>query len=98
MAGDTAEGPDGSSRRADADTVGAMPLTAYTAQIVIWAIVAAAVLGDTGDLVGFRELDPFWPLALSVLVASTAWALLIGRGPLEWILDTVSRAVARARR
>ncbi|MET0811546.1 MAG: heparan-alpha-glucosaminide N-acetyltransferase domain-containing protein [Microbacterium sp.] len=78
--------------------VGAMPLTAYTAQILVWAVVAAAVLGDTGDLAGFRELDPFWPLALSVLVACTAWALLVGRGPLEWIVDAVSRVVTRARR
>ena len=30
--------------------VGAMPLTAYTAQLLVWAIIAAAVLGDTGDL------------------------------------------------
>ena len=36
--------------------VGAMPLTAYTAQLVVWAIVATAVLGDPGDLEGFRDL------------------------------------------
>ncbi len=77
--------------------VGAMPLTAYTAQLVAWAIVAAAVLGDTGDLVGFRDLDPFWPLSLGLLAACTAWALLIGRGPLEWVLDRISRLVSRAR-
>ncbi len=78
--------------------VGAMPLTAYVAQIVVWAGVAAALLGDTGDLVGFRELDPFWPLALSVLVACTAWALLIGRGPLEWAIDAAARAATRRER
>ncbi|GAA1933540.1 heparan-alpha-glucosaminide N-acetyltransferase domain-containing protein [Microbacterium aoyamense] len=77
--------------------VGAMPLTAYVAQIVAWAIVAASVLGDTGDLAGFRDLEPFWPLTLTVLVACTAWALVIGRGPLEWFTDTSSRALTRSR-
>ena len=77
--------------------VGSMPLTAYTAQLVAWAIVATAVLGDAGDLVGFRDLDPFWPLALSVLVACTAWALLVGRGPLEWAIDGAARLVTRER-
>jgi uncharacterized membrane protein len=63
--------------------VGSMPLTAYTAQLVVWAIVAAAVLGDTGDLSGFRDLDPFWPLTLGIIAGCTLWAVLIGRGPLE---------------
>lgn len=72
---------------------GAMPLTAYTVQLVVWAIVAAAVFGDTSDLFGFRSLEPFWPLTLGVLVGCTAWALLIGRGPLEWLLDRAARRV-----
>lgn len=74
--------------------VGAMPLSAYVTQLVLWAIVAAAVLEDTGDLAGFRDLDPFVPLALGTLVACTAWALLIGRGPLEWALDRLARLIA----
>ena len=61
--------------------VGAMPLTAYTVQLVVWAIVAAAILGDTGDLAGFRDLEPFWPMTITLVLACTAWALLIGRGP-----------------
>jgi uncharacterized membrane protein YeiB len=78
--------------------VGAMPLTAYTAQLVIWAIVATEVLGDAGDLRGFRDLEPFWPLVLWTIAGCTAWALLIGRGPLEWIVDRASRiAVPTAR-
>lgn len=76
---------------------GAMPLTAYTAQLVVWALVALAVIGDTGDLVAFRELDPFWPLAIWMMVACTTWALLVGRGPLEWLLDRVSRVVVARR-
>jgi uncharacterized membrane protein YeiB len=74
--------------------VGAMPLTAYVGQLLVWAAIATAVLGRAGDLAGFRDLEPFWPLALSTLVLCTAWALLIGRGPLEWVVDRSSRLVA----
>ena len=77
--------------------VGAMPLTAYTAQLVIWAIVATVVLGDAGDLRGFRDLEPFWPLVLWTIAGCTAWALLIGRGPLEWVVDRASRIAVPAR-
>jgi uncharacterized membrane protein YeiB len=75
--------------------VGTMPLTAYTAQLVVWALIAATVLGDTSDLVGFRELEPFWPLVLWTVGACTAWSLLIGRGPLEWLVDRAARLVRR---
>lgn len=75
---------------------GAMPLTAYAMQIILWAIIAAVVLGDTGDLTGFRALEPFWPFAIGTIVASTAWALLIGRGPFEWLLDRAAKRVVPA--
>jgi uncharacterized membrane protein len=75
--------------------VGSMPLTAYTAQLVVWAIMAAAVLGDPGDLSGFRALEPFWPMVWGTLIACTAWALLIGRGPLEWMVARVTAAAGR---
>jgi hypothetical protein len=77
--------------------VGAMPLTAYTVQLVVWAIVAAAILGDTGDLAGFRDLEPFWPMTITLVLACTAWALLIGRGPLEWVVDRIARPTVRRR-
>ncbi len=77
--------------------VGAMPLTAYAAQIAIWAIAAIALLGTPSDLRGFRDLEPFWPLTLSLVVGCTAWALLIGRGPLEWLVDRVARLAVRRR-
>lgn len=78
--------------------VGAMPLTAYTAQIVAWAIAAVTVLGDAGDLSGFRALMPFVPFALWTIIGCTVWALLIGRGPLEWLIDRAARlASARPR-
>jgi uncharacterized membrane protein YeiB len=77
--------------------VGAMPLTAYTAQLVIWAIAATIILGNPGDLRGFRDLEPFWPITTALVIACTAWALLIGRGPLEWLVDRVARLSVRPR-
>ncbi len=77
--------------------VGSMPLTAYTLQLLVWALVAAVVLGDTGDLSGFRELAPLWPLALGTIAFATLWALLVGRGPMEWIVDRIARRVTRPR-
>ncbi|MCR2813348.1 DUF1624 domain-containing protein [Microbacterium sp. zg.Y1090] len=73
---------------------GAMPLTAYVAQLVVWVIWAIAALGRTQDLAAFRALEPFWPITIGILLGCTAWALLIGRGPLEWLVGVVAgRAV-----
>lgn len=77
--------------------VGAMPLTAYVGQLVAWAIIAATVVGSTGDLTGFRELDLFWLFVVTALASCTAWALLVGRGPLEWAVDRVARLVVPTR-
>jgi len=77
--------------------VGAMPLTAYTLQLVVWAVVAAALLDRVGDLAGFRALLPFWPLTIGTVVLCTAWALLVGRGPLETLLDRASRVAVPER-
>lgn len=73
--------------------VGSMPLTAYVLQLVVWAFVALAVLGDTSDLWGIRALGLFGPLTLGLVVGCTAWALTVGRGPLEALIDTVVRFV-----
>lgn len=73
--------------------VGAMPLSAYTAQLVAWAVWALVAFGSTRALRPFRELEPFWPLTFGIVVGCTAWALLVGRGPLEWLTDTVTRAL-----
>lgn len=75
--------------------VGAMPLTAYTLQLVVWAVIAGAVLDRVGDLSGFRELQPFWPFTLGTIALCTAWALLIGRGPLEAAVDRIARLLTR---
>jgi len=76
--------------------VGSMPLTAYVGPIVVWAIVAGLVLGDTGDLAGMRDLHLFWPFALGTIVFCTAWVLLWGRGPLERLLGWVTRGLRAA--
>lgn len=73
--------------------VGSMPLTAYVLQLVVWAFVALAVLGDTSDLWGIRALGLFGPLTLGLVVGCTAWALTVGRGPLEALTDAVVRFV-----
>ena len=74
--------------------IGSMPLTAYVLQLVVWAVVALALFGDTGDLRGIRETDFFVWLTAGLVAGCTAWALLLGRGPLEGLMDAVVRAVA----
>lgn len=72
---------------------GSMPLTAYAGQIVVWALVATAVLGTPSDLAGMRALEPLWPFVVVTLGFCTAWALLLGRGPLESLAAWVTRRV-----
>lgn len=71
--------------------VGAMPLTAYTAQILLWAAASLVLLGTTRDLRAFRDLEPFLPMTAMLVIACTTWALLVGRGPLEWLVDRVAK-------
>lgn len=73
--------------------VGSMPLTAYVAHIVVWAVFAVAVLGDASDLSGVREAGLFLPLTVGIVAGCTAWALLVGRGPLEAVIDGFVRRV-----
>ncbi|WP_225310180.1 heparan-alpha-glucosaminide N-acetyltransferase domain-containing protein [Microbacterium testaceum] len=73
--------------------VGSMPLTAYVLQLVVWAVVALVLLGDTSDLSGIREAGLFVPLTLGLIVGCTVWALTIGRGPLEMFVDAVVRLI-----
>lgn len=73
--------------------VGAMPLTAYVAQLVVWALWAQSTLGEPGDLGAFRALDPFLPITVGILGGCTLWALLVGRGPLEALTALAARVV-----
>lgn len=76
-------------------TVGSMPLTAYSAQIVVWALTRPAAQPGVFELDAYRALDPFWPMTLGIVAGCTAWALAVGRGPLEWAIDALARLVAR---
>ncbi|KXC06220.1 DUF418 domain-containing protein [Microbacterium hominis] len=76
--------------------IGSMPLTAYVGQILVWAAWASLALGDVGDLSGFRALQPFWPFVVVTVVFCTAWALLLGRGPLERALALATRLAVPA--
>ncbi|MBO3663391.1 heparan-alpha-glucosaminide N-acetyltransferase domain-containing protein [Microbacterium stercoris] len=70
--------------------VGAMPLTAYSAQLVAWAILQPPAGAYGSDLAAFRALEPFWPLTIATLVGCTLWTLLVGRGPLEWLIARIA--------
>ncbi len=70
--------------------VGAMPLTAYVGQLVAWAVAAWSLLGGTADLMGFRDLETFWPFVVTTVVACTAWAMLVGQGPMERLIAWVA--------
>lgn len=73
--------------------VGSMPLTAYTAHLVVWAIWAALTPGlatTYAPLAAFRELEPFWPMTLGVGAGCVAWTLLMGQGPLERLVQYLS--------
>ncbi|RBA38839.1 hypothetical protein DQ226_04310 [Dietzia maris] len=75
--------------------LGAMPLTAYTAHLLVWAawIAIARAEGRQFDPMGdFRALDPFWPMTLGVTAGCALWAVFVGRGPLETAVSR--RAVA----
>ena len=76
--------------------VGSMPLTAYAGQILVWGAVATAVLGAPDTLFAFRDLNPFPAFALGTIAACTGWALLVGRGPLEWLTDVITRFMVPA--
>ncbi len=73
--------------------VGSMPLTAYTAHLLIWWVWIA--IRPVNDITEFRALHPFWPITVGVIIGCTAWAATIGRGPLEGLVFKLSLVVAR---
>ncbi|GAA3956896.1 heparan-alpha-glucosaminide N-acetyltransferase domain-containing protein [Gordonia caeni] len=73
--------------------VGSMPLTAYTAHLVVWAVWVAVWPVDGLD--GFRELHMFWPITVGVVVGCTVWAMLLGSGPVERLVSRLARSIAR---
>ncbi|GLJ78639.1 heparan-alpha-glucosaminide N-acetyltransferase domain-containing protein [Microbacterium imperiale] len=77
--------------------MGSMPLTAYSAQIVVWALTRPAAEPGTFELDVYRDLEPFWPMTLGIIAACTVWALLVGRGPLEAGVDALARLAVRGK-
>lgn len=70
-----------------------MPLTAYTAHLLVWGIwimVTPGVGSDIHRLHGFLALDPFWPITLGVTAGCIAWTLIWGKGPMEQLVHVVS--------
>ena len=78
--------------------VGSMPLTAYAGQIVAWWVLQPMPERGESTLEVFRDTDPFVPFVLWTVVACTLWALLVGRGPLEWAVERITLLVGRRRR
>lgn len=67
--------------------VGTMPLTAYSAHVlVIWAVIGPGGWSQPPLL--------FWLLAAGLLLGCTLWAVLLGRGPLERLTARVSDRLA----
>lgn len=68
---------------------GSMPLSSYSLQIVILAIAQPLLPSPT------PELDPsllLWAgMTVVILIAATIWASLLGRGPLERLMDWSAR-------
>lgn len=75
--------------------MGSMALTAYAAQLVVWAVLQPRPGPGQSTLSAFRDLEPFWPMTVWTIALCTAWALLVGRGPLEWAIDRVTRFAVR---
>ncbi|WP_311477106.1 heparan-alpha-glucosaminide N-acetyltransferase domain-containing protein [uncultured Gulosibacter sp.] len=73
--------------------LGSMPLTVYSLHVAIYV----AVYGNTNlsDWVGPVEGDPTALIVtLAFLVGCTAWALTVGRGPLESLMRTAGLAAS----
>lgn len=71
---------------------GAMPLSAYVGQLVALTVMLSVSFGELSALGALRDRDPFWSFTLVTVAACTAWALLVGRGPLEWLTHKLERA------
>lgn len=77
--------------------VGSMPLTAYTGQLIAWSVWIWTQDAPVDPIGGFLAVHPFWPMSIATLVFCCAWALFFGRGPLEWAVGAIAKAVAPAR-
>lgn len=67
--------------------LGSMPLTAYSAHVVLILVIA----GPGG---GLHAMAAWLWMGLGLILACTVWALYRGRGPLETITARSARAMA----
>ncbi|PKI90596.1 hypothetical protein CW368_10290 [Actinomycetales bacterium SN12] len=67
--------------------LGSMPLSAYSAHVLSYALIA-------GPGVFLDSFDVWVSSAVVLLVASTLWSILRGRGPLETLLARLSASVS----
>ncbi len=71
--------------------LGSMPLTAYAAHVVVILLVGGGPMGFEGSNVIWG-----WTI-LGLVTATTLWALLFGRGPLERLVGRSAEAMAAPR-
>lgn len=79
--------------------IGSMPLTAYTAHLLIWAVwmfTEDRTVTGTEAMNGFRALEPFWPMTLGVAAGCILWLVVVGKGPLEQLMTRISTTVVPA--
>lgn len=81
--------------------VGSMPLTAYTAHLLVWALwmfSGGSSVTGTEAMDGFRALEPFWPMTLGVTAGCILWLMFFGKGPLERLIARISATLVPAAR
>jgi len=67
--------------------LGSMPLTAYSVHVL-----SVSLIGGPG---GFFSSNAFWAAtAICLLVATTLWSILSGRGPLERLVGSAAQKMA----
>ncbi|MCS5718256.1 DUF1624 domain-containing protein [Herbiconiux sp. CPCC 205763] len=69
-------------------SAGSMPLTVYSAQIiVIWLYIANV---PHEGVLGWQNLPLFFALAIPTLLITSFWRLRFEQGPLEWVVSRVT--------
>ncbi|MGJ0183942.1 heparan-alpha-glucosaminide N-acetyltransferase domain-containing protein [Corynebacterium glyciniphilum] len=78
--------------------MGSMPLTAYTAHLLVWKLWALTQTipssASAQMLTEFRATEPFWPATLAILAGCALWNATIGKGPLEYLVGRAATILA----
>lgn len=73
--------------------LGSMPLTVYSVHVIIYVFVYGSI--NAPDFTGPQDGDTAWLWMLAgLLLASTVWALTVGRGPLESLMRLAGKSAA----